>query len=223
MSSTRRPITPPLWGEEIFIGQTRDRHGLLISAIVALVLYPFCINVFAEPFLQLDAYLAVFDGDSEESTVSPQLDFALYTLFNSDEVEFKKKCSGINGAFDISAALSPNVLLTNPAPDLGLIVLDGVPILAVSDLLHGALPVPKHGIFDTYYYEYALTLDLAKRTALYDSQDEPGEPGSVVTDESFSFEDFQVDVDGLVSGLVVHLGLYTKKSDGTFMYFAHLP
>ena len=83
--------------------------------------------------------------------------------------------------------------------------------------------MPKHGVFDTYYYEHAFMFDPTKRTALYDSQDEPGEPCSVVTDGTFYFEDFQVDVSGLVNRRIIHLGLYTKKSDDTFMYFALVP
>lgn len=225
-SSTRRPTIPPLWREEIFIGRTTERYRMLIGVFVTLVLCPFCNNVFAEPYLQLDAYLAVYDGGCEESIVSTQLNFTLSTPINSnsDEVKGKNKGGGgIDDPFEISGVFSPKVPLTDSPPGLGLIYLDSVPILAVSDMLRGALPVLNHGVFDTYYYDHAFTLDPAIRAALYDSLDELSEPGPVVAVGSLCFEDFQVDMSGLVSGLVAHLDLYTKKSDDTFMYFALLP
>jgi hypothetical protein len=225
-SSTRRLATPQLWGEEVFIGKTTERYKMLIWVFVTLVLFSFCNNIFAEPYLQLDAYLAVSAVDYEESIVSEQLDFTFYPLFNGNSGRMKGKpkddCD-VDNPFNNLAALLLKDTQTDSPFDLGLIFLDGVPILAVTDMLYGTLPVPKYDVLDTYYYDRAFTLGPAGITALCNAQGKLSGPATVVGDGSLYIEDFQIDVSGLVRGLAVYLDFFAQKSDDTLVCFALLP
>lgn len=185
---------------------------ILISIVSALLLCLFCEGVLAEPYLQFDAYPAVYVGGEEESIVSTQLDFTLYALVNSNSPFF----GGVDGSFYISATVAQPV----PDGDLGLILLDGLKVY-VSDMDYGTpSAMPPHGVYPTYYYEHEFTLDLGKRTALYNSQDNPGGPGPIVSDGPLYYKDFEVDATGIAHGLLVRFDLYTKKTDGSIERFA---
>ena len=210
----------------MFFGRTEERHGMLISISVVFVLCSFYNDVFAESYLQLDAYLAVSAVDYEEFIVSEQLAFTFYPLFNGNSGKMKGKtkddCDADNPFNNLAALLLKDAQTDSPF-GLGLIFLDGVPILAVTDMLSGTLPVPKYGVLDTYYYDRAFTLDPAGITVLCDAQGKLSEPATVVGDGSLYIEDFQIDVNGLFSGLAVYLDFFAQKSDDTLVCFTLLP
>lgn len=213
----------------------RTRQGqtnltFIIGVLVLCLLFAGEHAALAEPYLQLDADPATYLSVPEESIFATQSHFTLYALVNSDSTKIDNGTGdgGADGYFYISAAITPKLLET-PAPDLGSFVFDGLTISVVNDMVYGAPPIDadrnpdeiaRHGIYDTYYYEHEFTLDPAKRTALYNSQDHPGGPGSVVADGPLYYQDFEVDVSGLASGYAVHFDLYTKTSDGKLEYFA---
>ena len=168
---------------------------ILVSATVVLVICLFCNGVFAEPYLQLDANPAVYDDES----ISTELDFTLYALVNSKNGKAKgkvkgkgkKQTFGVDGSFYIAATIVPNIPEMPPDADLGSIFIDGFEIFAVSDMLQGTLPgMPPHGAYPTYYYEHEFTLDPGMRTALYNSQDNPGGPGPIDPEGLLYFGDF---------------------------------
>jgi len=116
-------------------------------------------------------------------------------------------------------AVTPRQDEIDPAPDLGSFVLGSLTIDVTGDMVYGTPPLdvdldPKdladHGIFETYYYEQPFTLDPAKTTGLYNSQDTPGGPS--VAGSDLYYQDFKVDVSGVASGYTIHFDLYTMKT-----------
>jgi hypothetical protein len=181
----------------------------LVLVIAGSVLCLCCSPLYAEPYLQLDAYPGAYVGGEEESTVSTQLDFTLYALVNS-------KKGDVGGTFYIAATLEPQVPVVPAGTDLGSIFIDGAEIRVVSDMLYGTPPgMPPHGEYPSYYYESEFTLDPDKTTALYNSQDvELDGPISVIEGGPLYFEDFEIDATGLAHGVLVHFDLFTKDSEG---------
>ena len=191
--------------------QITEYRSILLAVVAISVLCLWGNAVFALPYLQLDAYPAVYVGGDEESTVSTQLDFTLYALVNS-------KKGPVDGSFYIAAALAPLDPVVPEDADLGTIYLDGVEIQVVEDMDYGVPAnegMPPHGTYPTYYYEHKFTLDTSKTTVLYNSQDENlAGPLPVVEGQPLYFEDFEIDATGLTHGLLVHFDLYTKDSYG---------
>jgi len=185
---------------------------------------------FAEPYLQLDATDSVYLSAPEESIHPTEPVFTLYALVNSDSGNIVGDGNGdVDGFFYLSAAVTPKQLLSDPDPDLGYFVLDGITIAVAGDMSYGAPPIDadknkdeiaRHGIYDTYYYEHEFSLDPAKRTALYNSMDNPGGPGPVVADGPLYYQDFEVDVRGMAPGYAIHIDLFTKTSEGKLEFFA---
>ena len=148
-------------------GSMNLRSVILFAACVLLVTGN---AVFAVPFLQLDADPSAYDvGD--ESIVTTETQFTLYTLVNSNYSQFDT-----GETFYLSVAVVPTLLETDPPPTLGYFVFDdGImsqTIAVTGDMEYGNPPVdiaaknndlPGHGVYDTYYWEYSFTLDDNKR------------------------------------------------------------
>ena len=209
--------------------RSTKRHINLMSVIVLVpcLLLVTGNTVFAEPYLQLDAYPSTYlSSPDEESIFTTDTEFTLYALVNSDSGNIQGDGDGgTDGPFYLSFAIVPKV---TAAADLGSIVIDGTTVSVTGDMVFGAPPadafinpdeIPGHGIFDTFYYEHEFELDSSMTTDLYNSQDEPGR-GPIDPDGPLWYQDFAVDVSGLTSGYVIHIDLYTKLSDGTIEYFA---
>lgn len=186
--------------------------------------------VFAAPYLQLDATSAVWLDEPEESVFSTDYVFTLYALVNSTDPHAPAWPDIESKEYFISAALIPGVDET-PAPVLGSFSFAGITIDVTGDMTYGAPPLDAstkddlkpHGIFDTYYYELGFTLDPAKRTNVYNSQDTPGALGSdpvTVADGDLWYQGFEVDIGNLDPEYAIHFDLYTKDSLGNLEYFA---
>lgn len=186
--------------------------------------------VSAEPYLQLDATSAVYLTEPEESVFSTDYVFTLYALVNSTDPHAPDLSDMESQVYFLSAALIPSVD-KEPVPNLGSFSLAGTEIEVAGDMEYGAPPIEAakqddlkpHGVFDTYFYELAFTLDSLKRTNLYDSQDTPGALGPdpvTVVDGDLWYQDFEVDIRNLHPEYAIHFDLYTKDSEGNLEYFA---
>ena len=208
-------------------GRTKKRYMNLMPVIVFVL----CLllvgsnTVFAYPYLQLDAFPSEYDED-EESIVTTGPVFTLYALVNSEAPEW----SGLLAeTFYISVAIIPSRPETSPDPVLGSYILefpalldfpanpDSTTIIVAEDMDYGNPPInaalnpdelAAHGIFDTYYLEYAFTLDPGNTAILYNSMDDPGGPGP--DPGSLYYQAFEVDASGLDSEYFLHFDLYTK-------------
>lgn len=178
---------------------------------------------YAVPYLQLDAYPAVYVGGEEESIVTTSGQFTLYTLVNSEK-------GSINGPFYLSVAIMPDPGEIGPV--LGSYDFDGDTKEVVGDMIYGTPPLdeyliskglPGHGVFDTYYREHSFNLDSAPTTAIYNSQDYPGGPNPAITSGPLYYRAFNINALGLASGYVLHFDLYTKIDGGIdkFAPFSH--
>jgi len=199
-----------------------------VILVAACVLLATGNAVFAEPYLQLDANPATYvDGlffGEVESIVTTDRSFTLYALVNSDQ-------GSTDGYFYLSGAVVPSIYpRLTPDPDLGFFTFDGATINVTSNMEYGTPPMevlsenkdlPGHGIFETYYFEHEFTLDLDdpdKRALVYNSQDTQNGPfvaSTVDPDGDLYFEDFEVDISGLVDSefYSLHFDLYTQVWD----------
>ena len=212
-----------------------DSHATkrYINLMSVIVLIPCLLlvtgnTVFAENYLQLDAdpatyvYGPVFG--EPESIVTTDSEFTLYALVDSTK-------GSITDTFYLSAAIIPSIQPEpSTPPTLGSFTFsnDGPPdtINVVGDMTYGTPPIlvlsnsddlPGHGVFETYYWEYAFTLDGIKRANLYDSQTAQG---ALVDnpDGLLYYEDFSVNVSGLSGDYAVHFDLYTTTmKDGVLV------
>ncbi len=191
-----------------------------INKQMSVIIFVLCLlllrgnTVFAVPYLQLDAYPATYVYGDEESIVTTSGQFTFYALVDSTN----ENAFNIDDIFYLSVAIIPDPGETGP--NLGSYDFDGITHNAVGDMTYGTPPVeeylknedlPSHGVFDTYYHEYSFTLDPSKTAVEYNSQDNPGGPG---TDPgSLYYEDFEVDAGGLVSEYFLHIDFYTKLEE----------
>jgi hypothetical protein len=169
---------------------------LLLSASPALAL----------PTLQLDVENGVYVSGDDETIYATTNPFTLYALLNDPAL--------LNNQFYISAAITPGI--GSAGGDYGSFVFAGETVNVTADMVYGTPPadalgadLPTHGIYDTWYYEYAFAFDPNKTALDYNSQDDPG--GLVTADagELLYYQNFFVDVSGLAPDLSVHFDLYT--------------
>jgi len=200
--------------------ESKTKHHinmLLIAVFIPCLLLIMGNAAYAVPYLQLDANPAVYVGGEEESIVTTSLQFTLYALINNP-VE-----PDLSGTFYLSGAVVPSISPKPPSPpDLGSIIFNGPTIPVVGGMVYGTPPIevylesqdlPSHGIFETYYFEREFTLAGATRTAVYNSQDNPGGPDPDDEDENglLYYQAFNVDVRGLLPDYAIHFDLYTTK------------
>ncbi len=208
-------------------GRTKKGYMNLTSVIVFVTCLLLVSGnaVYAEPYLMLDAYPAGYTHGEEESIITTGPVFTLYALVNSDAPEWGSSL-GLADTFYISVAIIPS-MDEFPALDLGSYFLDygtygadggDTTIDVVGEMDYGNPPInaalnpdelAAHGIFDTYYKEYAFTLDPGNTATLYNSMDNPGGP----VDDDFGtlyYQAFEVDASGLNPGTFLHFDLFTK-------------
>jgi hypothetical protein len=179
----------------------------LLALIVALHL---AVVGWALPSLQLDITnsTAYYDSGSE-STVSGAANFTLRALFKGEI-----KATEI---WYISAAISPRLDYSNPAPNFGSYTVNGTTYTAanmyygtppVSDLLEndgGGDSLAKHDHFPSYFSEHAFKFTTAQTVPAYNVQTNSTSPGVLY------YVDFNIDVTGLTGIYELHFDLYTDK------------
>lgn len=185
----------------------------------------------AVPFLQLDIGGGVYDSVSQ-SIVPTSDPFTLYALLTP-----AGDSSLLGLTYYISAALAPQ---TSTSGSLGSFTFDGTTVDVTNDMTYGRPPMegviasgdagdlPPHGVFPTFFEEFAFTFDPNDRATTYNTRDDPGGPTPNSSGGTY-FAAFSVDTTALASGYYLVFDLYTKgpgnrPSDidvGIFAPFSH--
>lgn len=185
-----------------------------LFAVAILAVPVFAGNVFAQPTLQLDILDGVYDPVTE-TIVATDDSFTLYALLIPDQD------TTLADTFYISTALVPKV---GPADaSLGSFTFNSTTVNATADMVYGVPPLEanlaqdpgdlsQHGIFETFFREFAFTFSAANTAEKYNSADDAGQgPTPSATGEMY-FEDFLVNVANLDSDYRIHFDLYTKEA-----------
>ena len=181
--------------------------------------------------LQLDIAGGWYDT-TDETTFASANSFTLYALLNTSAPGYSP-----GGTYYLSAALIPQVPKTTPPPSLGTFTIgidqnnngkiDGSDwqqtIAVASQMTYGTAPIetlaalqgwdkgdlPKHGIFETYFSEFAFSFDSSLNTAIYNAA-EGSHPTLPQGTGGMLFMPFLADVSGLTSGYGIHFDLYDE-------------
>jgi hypothetical protein len=190
------------------------KKSLLAAACGLMFVTP----TWAVPYLQLDIAGGVYDPVTQTTLATDDL-FSLLALIDSSSTSYTA-----GGTYYLSAAITPKTPVSQ-STSFGSFTINGVTYSLNSGMQWGNPPVDatmknedlaSHGIYNTHYAEVSFTLDPSKTATSYNVQDNPG---GLVTDANGAliFEDFDVDVAGLLDGYEVHFDLYTVISGETVM------
>ncbi|MBI4684844.1 MAG: choice-of-anchor N protein [Nitrospirae bacterium] len=191
---------------------------LLILGIMMLVLGIAGIAG-AIPVLQLDIENGTYNTLTETivATTNP---FNLFTYLLPD----KKGKNTTSDTYYLSMAVIPKTDMT--APDLGSFsfTYNGIThtINVTSDMTYGTPPIeiysgnpdhdlPGHGIFDTYFYEFAFQFDPNTWVTPYNTAPTDPEPDN--TGDKMYKRIFNIDTTNLESGYFIHFDLYNTNID----------
>ena len=160
----------------------------------------------AVPSLQLDIDGGTYDSSSQ-TVIAPSNPFKLYALLDPATISSA-------GTFYLSAAIVPKTTVGS----FGSFTVNGVTYSSAnmqygnppSLAIHNSDELASHGIYDTYYAEIAFTFSSGTTAVEYNSQDDPG---GLVAGGSLLFEDFDIDISGLLANYTVHFDLYNVKLD----------
>ena len=179
-------------------------------------------KVQATPTLQLDISEGVYDGTTQ-TIKATSTSFTLYAILTKNGGQNLDAL--LADTYYISAALTPKITSGNDF-DLGSFAFNGLNVSAKDDsMTYGSPPLHDldggltddgdlgdnggdlagHGIFDTYYTEFAFTFDRAKTVLPYNTQDHPG---GFTAGEGAYYQEFTVDVANLDYPYAVHFDLY---------------
>jgi hypothetical protein len=173
----------------------------------------------AVPFLQLDIAGGEYIGGLDETVYSTTDPFTLYALVDSTNDKY------IAGqTYYLSAAIVPKQSAGASPADFGSFTISpiGGAFSSASGWVFGVPPIADparnpegnlgdHGIFDTYYREFAFTT-LPGTATEYNSQDNPG--GAVDNPlGSLLYQSFLIDTTGMADGYALHFDLYTVGAD----------
>jgi PEP-CTERM motif len=177
------------------------------------------IPAFSYNYLQLD----ILDGEynpegsgvpDEETIFATSNSFTLVALVNPE-----------NGTVPVDWATRTYLLSVAVMPQidtdmaLGSFEFDENTIDVTDDMVYGTPPIdaldpdlPGHGIFDTYYSEFAFTLDLDNKALGYDSK---LNTGGLTPDSSGTmyYMLFDIDISNLDQDYSLHFDLYTVEGD----------
>jgi hypothetical protein len=189
------------------------RAGLLLASILA-----FAQTAQAVPLLQLDMAGGVYDPVTE-TIIAPNGSFELFALLtprtNATDAQIEDL---LNTVYYISVAITPKV--SSPASlgsfEFGTTTVDvtadmtyGTPPLEAFAVLQGQDPhdLPGHGIYDTYFVEFAFQFQATNTALTYNSQDSPGGLTPDASGQTF-YASFVGDTSLLAAGYALHFDLY---------------
>lgn len=190
-----------------------------LIALSAVLLFSAATHAQALPLLQLDADPGIYVGGAEESTVTTSNLFTLYALL--DPAKIDKKYTFADYHFFISAALTPPAAV-GESGSYGSIIFNGTTVDVTADMIWGTPPLAisddlqSHGIFDTFYKEFAFTFDPNNTAQAYDVQTQEGIPTTFVSGDPLYYASFSVDISNLDPDYGIHFDLYgyTLDADG---------
>lgn len=198
---------------------------LRVALLAALALMLSTATAFATPLLQLDISNGIYNGTTETIQATSST-FTLYTLLTpggtnkNGQNDTTSVTDLLADTYYISAALIPQISSSTNF-DFGTFSFDGLTVSATDEALRLGTPplhdvdggvwdchdISPHGIFDTYFTEFAFTFDPAKTVASYNTKDYPGGFGSGTGGTAY-YQEFVINVSGLIYPNVVHFDLY---------------
>jgi len=188
----------------------------LLAAALAILAVHAAGTARAVPALQLDIVGGVYD-QATETVVASGSSFTLLALATPNGST--SAADILNETYYISAAIVPPVA-QDPGFNAGSFQINGVTIHATeANMTYGTPPtedshspnLPGHGIYDSYYFEFAFQFSAADTTTTYNSEDNAG---GALFDEAGAgsfFLALEIDVSGLASGRLLHFDLYNTK------------
>ena len=166
-----------------------------ICALALVVSFVASARAEAFPALQLDIVGGHYDPITQ-TIVSDGPDFTLVALLTPNPAR-NNLAEVLSSTYYISAAITPSV--TPPGSGLGSFTWDGANYLVTEDMTYGTPPLElsgaaadhgdlgPHGIYPTYFAEFAFQFSAANRTISYNSALTPGglTPTSATTGISY--------------------------------------
>lgn len=166
----------------------------------------------AVPALQLDIAGGFYDTTTETIMTSSN-SFTLYALLDPT-----KNGVSITDTYYISVALAP---ITSTAANLGSFTFNGTNVNATSGMTYGVPPIElgggatfdagdlsKHGMYPTYFREFAFKFSSANTSGVYNTQDSPG---GIHTGSGLLYAAFTIDRSLLAGPYQLHFDLYNEK------------
>lgn len=184
-------------------------------------------KVQATPTLQLDISGGIYDGTTQTIKATSN-SFTLYALLTPQGGQDLDVL--LADTYYISAALTPKIS-SGTNFDLGNFSFNGLSVSAKDEsMTYGSPPLHDldggitdtgdlgdnggdlagHGIFDTYYTEFAFTFDKAKTVQSYNTQEDPG---GITAGAGTYYQEFTVDVASLSYPYAVHYDLYETNPE----------
>ena len=182
---------------------------------------------YAVPGLQLDADNGSYVAGTDQTTYCPPGNTCdVYALATPQNTNFTST-DILSETFYISIALVPK---TAP-PDQSLGSFDfsinggaATTVTVTDDMVYGIPPLEadmmtasfdpgdlaSHGIYETYFYEAAITFDSSRQVATYDVQADAGDPLSHTGTGTF-YSVLSIDTTNLDSAYTLHFDLYSEK------------
>jgi len=188
---------------------------ILVLILLTAILTLSRTSALAIPTLQLDILDGTYDPVTE-TIIAPGPSFTLYAYLIPDQ------SSLLTDSYYISMALVPS--LSPPGADLGSFTFNGGTINVTGNMTYGVPPLesilqgwdagdlPKHGIFETYFYELGFQFSSGSQISPYNTQDRAISGGSIPTSGSGMYQmAFNVDTSSLNPNYVIHFDLYDTK------------
>jgi hypothetical protein len=165
--------------------------------------------------LQLDIGGGNYVGGEEETIFSSGPVFNLYAYLEPGGA------STLGSTYYISAALVPK---TGPTGgDYGSFKFNSFTVNVTDDMIYGVPPLEtvlggadrdpgdlsRHGIFETFYTEYAFKFDADQQSGIYDTQAQTGQ--GPIAGTGMYYQMFSIDTSGLTGEYAIHFDLYNEK------------
>jgi hypothetical protein len=187
---------------------------LLTSALLVGASLSVAAPAQAIPLLQLDIEDGIYNTVTETTvaTTDPFTLYALLTPASNDNVT-----SLLSQTYYIAAALTPRVVVS---ANLGSFKFAGQTIQATADMFYGNPPfeaylaadkgdLPGHGIYNTYFREFAFTFSAADRATTYNAEESPNADPVANASGGMYYKAFTVDTTLLNPNYEVHFDLYS--------------
>ena len=192
--------------------RSKRTSGLMTALAVCGLLAVGAPAAYAVPALQLDIADGVYDPLTQTIVTSSDT-FTLYALLDPTANRIST-----TETYYLSVALSP---ATATAADLGQFTFNGQTIDATADMTYGVPPIElgglathdggdlaSHGVFPTYFSEFAFNFNLSNTSGVYNTQDDPG---GIQAGSGLLYVAFEVDRSLLSSPYQLHFDLYSER------------
>lgn len=186
-----------------------------LPALIATLVLSWGPPALATPALQLDILGGSYDTTSE-TIISAGDTFTLYAYL------LPNRDNWLSDTYFISAALTP-IVNQPPAgdsgPELGTFSFAGETVQVSADMDYGTPPLDAlfpdltgHGIFDTYYQEFAFHFTAADFAAEANTEYHAGEgPQDWTTERKMYYAAFDINTTSLADGYEIHFDLYNEN------------